>query len=539
MPEDFRDFNFNDRGDREKADAMGIRQQMRVRGENELFYLSTTILGFTRLTVKAHMPLCVFMDTCPTKRRMEQMPRSHFKTTIVTVAKRIQDMVKDPTLRILIVGDTEPNACKHLRKITTQYERNELFRWVYEDRMWEDARAQAPTWSRNAVIMKGGEFHGESSIDAIGARGAAVSRHYDIINADDLIGEEEYFSNTEMGKTIDWFSGIESLFIPPESSCQMDIPSTYWRTDDVYAFAEKFYGNNQEPVPTGPHSYLRGQLAVFRRANIEDGLPIFPKEEGGFSVEFYNRLRERNPERYAAQYANNPYQSGTNVFKEQYLRYYTWAVPDFTILYERPGGLVERVKVGNLRRIGLCDPHAGGTQSRSARFIGGSRAAVIMTGVDETTGRVYILDCWIKQKDQTDKIISEIIRQNEKWMPEVFSVEANGLQKMIKPWLMERIEREGRLDVPYTPYIPQGDKDGTRRIMGLQPMLRAGQIVLQAGFAELIEEFLVYPRGFKDGLDALAQGQQHWGVSFDDAEEAEVEAFEERMRSNRSVLTGY
>lgn len=100
--------------------------------------------------------------------------------------------------------------------------------------------------------------HGEPAFDVIGARGAAVSRHYNIINADDIIGEDEYYSSQEMAKTIDWFTGLESLFIPPMDTSLMDIPSTFWRTDDVYAFAEAFFGKGEEKKKTGPYSYEVG-----------------------------------------------------------------------------------------------------------------------------------------------------------------------------------------------------------------------------------------------------------------------------------------
>lgn len=517
--------------DRSKLEP--LRQQMRYRFLHESYYAATIVLGYSKLRPAAHGPLCTFLDQCRCRKRMEQMPRSHFKSTIVTVTGSIQAVMAQNWLRNLIVGDTDTNAEKHLQKIKRHLEGNQLLRWLFPEMVWENPDAEAPSWSKKELMLPGAaREHGEMSFDAVGAGSGVVSRHYDRIVPDDIIGDDELFSETEMDKTIEWATGLESLFVPPIEEGQMDIPCTFWRTDDVYAFFEKFFGHGSPKVQTGPYSYQVGELAVFRRSVIEDGKLIFPE---GVSEKFLTRLREVNPERYAAQYANDPYASGVAYFQKQYLRYYNWLVTDHVIAKPTPSGVIERIPLQSLQIFSYCDPHAGGsTQKR----IGGTRAAVITVGVQPLTGMVFMLDCWI-MKAPTNLLISEIIRQNEKWLPQFFSIEANGLQKMIKPWLEERVQRENRMDVPYRPYIPKGPKDDERRIKGLQPLFRAGQIWLQEGFHEFIGEFLAYPRGSKDGLDCFAQGLLDWGVGFDNVTDAEMDEFEENLRQRCSVVTGY
>lgn len=520
-----------DEYDHAKLEA--VRQQMRFRFLNESYYAAVNVLGYTMLRPSTHGPLCTFLDTCTCKRRMEQMPRSHFKTTIVTVTESVREVMRNNAYRKLIVGDTDTNAEKHLQKIKRHLEANSLLRWLFPEMVWENPDAQAPAWSKKELVLPGAaREHGETSFDAVGAGSGVVSRHYDGIGADDLIGDDELYSATEMEKVIEWSTGLESLFVPPIEMGQLDIPCTYWRTDDVYAFFETFYGRGQEPVKTGPYSYQRGDLAVFRRSVIEDGRIIFPE---AISEQFLTRLRAVNPERYAAQYANDPFASDVAYFQKQYLRYYHWFIVDHVIAKPNPDGTIERIDLKDLMIFSYCDPHAGGDVKKR---IGGTRAAVITVGVQPRTSRVFMLDCWVKRAP-TNLIISEIVRQNEKWMPQFFSIEANGLQKMIKPWLEERIARENRPDIPYRPYIPKGPKDDERRIRGLQPLFRAGQIWLQEGFHEFIGEYLAWPRGSNDSLDCLSQGLLDWGVGFDTVTESDIEEFEENIRSRCSVLTGY
>lgn len=528
---DLRDFNPNDPRDL-AAVPEDVRRQMRYRALTESYYMASNVLGYDKLKPRTHGPYCRFQDTCKARRRLKQMPRSTFKTTLGTVTARIQDAMRDPGVRILIVGDTDTNAEMHLGKIKRHFESNNLLRWLFPTEIWENPQAQSPVWSKKMLVLPSTAVHGENTFDAIGAGSAVVSRHYDIINPDDLIAEDAAYSPTEMAHIIEWATGLESLFVPPVDEKLMDITGTFWRTDDVYAFLEKYFGRDKEKIPTGPYSYQRGELAVFRRGAIEDGKSIFPE---ALSIEYLSRLREMNPERYAAQYANDPFSSDTAYFQASYLRYYTWFIPEQVIAVQRPDGQLERIQVRNLEIQSFCDPHAGG--EAKVKF-GGGRAAVLTTGTHRATGHVFILDGWIKRAP-TDRVISEVIRQNELWSPSEFWIEANGLQKMIKPWLEERIEREGRISVPYRPYIPKGAKDSDRRIKGLQPTFRAGQIFLQNGFHELIEEYLAWPRGRCDGLDALSQGVERWGVGFDDVSDEMMEAYESRMRDMRSVATGY
>ena len=508
-----------------------VKEVMRYRATHETFYLAYNILGFDKLTVATHGPLCKFLDTCHYKRRLIQHPRSTFKTTITTVTKRLQDYLIDDTVRILIVGNSDTNARKHLGKIKLQLEKNRLLRFLFPERFWDDT-AEATEWSQKALYCPTKAVHGEPTFDTGGATSAIVSRHYDIINADDIIGEEEAYSEVEMDRITEWSTGLESLFVPPVDQRQLDMPSTYWRKDDVYAFLEEFYGKGEEPVRTGPYSYVRGNLAVFRRGAIENGVSIFPE---GLPMEFLQRLQEHNPERYAAQYANNPLSSSLTTFRPEYRKWYNvnphneWVI---TVRHEKDE--IEFIRVESLYRVSLCDPHAGG----SKRKFKSTRAAVITTGVDARRQRIFILDCWIK-KAPTNELVDEILRQNEKWHPEVFSIEANGLQKMLKYWIDERVERDYRQSVPYEPYMPQGDKEGEFRIGGLQPLYRAGQIYHGHGMLELEEEYLSYPRGLRDGLDCLAQGLRYWNVGWDSIAQEDMDDWEDRLKEVRNVVTGY
>lgn len=355
-----------------------------------------------------------------------------------------------------------------------------------------------------------------------------------------------------MERKIDWFSGLEALFVPPVDQGQMDIPSTFWRVDDVYAFAESFFGHDEDAVPTGPYSYRRGELDVFRRGAIEGGQPIFP---GAVTLQYLMRLQEKNPERYAAQYANNPFAAGVSYFRPEYRKWYEIAAYDRRELLtgtesqttesipvmgkiEHDSKFTELFSMSDGQVFTMCDPHAGG--SKRKRFKGG-RAAVITVLAQVPKERLILLDVWIKRAT-TDVIVDELFRQNARWNPELVSVEANGLQKMLKYWIDERTERANYPPIPYQPYIPKSEKDSDLRIKGLQPLFRAGQILARKEFVELWEEYQAWPRGSQDGMDCLAQILEYADIGWDATRLEELDEVEDalmRMRSNRNVATGY
>lgn len=499
-----------------------VRLELAERGKSDLYFLCKVILGYDRLTPHTHLALCKFIQTCPLRRRKIHMPRGHFKTTIFTIGETIRDILNDPDIRILLVASTSRNAERFLSEIRKHFEANEFLRWLYPEVIPSDFNLV--TWNNQEITVKRTTFWREPTIDTIGARGNVESRHYSIIRADDLIGRREYESETEMEKTIEWSDGLEALLIDP--SYQLDVIGSKWTMSDVYAHIERFYSGDEPPQEIGPYAYIRGEIAVFSRGDKENGQPIFPER---FTLRYLNRLQSRNPEFYAAQYANNPIAPGLATFREEWWKT-AFREGNEVVVYEPASGReLFRRSIFDLRRFALVDPAVAKNKKKNCRN------SMLMIGVAELGRRgkwIFILDSKIGHYSPTE-MVDTIYGWDELWKPEFFSVEAVAYQAAIKFWLEDRAEREFLICPSIIEWLPESDVIKDQRIKGLQPFYRAGMIFAVGDHAELKDEFIFHPRAqFRDGLDSLAQGPAYWGGVLDE----EVES--KSRRREAALLAG-
>lgn len=513
-----------------KGASESVRLELAAQGREDLYFFVKGILGYDRLTPSLHGELCTFlMQTREWLRRMTQMPRSHFKTTIVTIGQSMQDIVLDPNIRILLVASSSTNAKRFLLEIQKHFLMNKMFRWLYPEVV--PPEVTKARWNAEELEVPREVMFREPTIDTIGAKGAVASRHYNIIRGDDIIGEKELQSEIEMEKTIEWASGLESLLVSPIED-RIDFVGTRWRTDDVYAYLEKFYGHNSEAIEIGPHATKIGELVLYRREAMENGHPIFPEM---FSEDFFNRMLRENPHRYAAQYANNPRAAGLTLVQPEWLRYYKLTGPELSVITKQgPDGVVETVRVDDLTRILVYDPSVGESR-RSAR------TAMLVLGKQENGTDVFVLDTRIGRYTP-DRAIDLLFELDTQWNLDLLSIEDVAYQAAIKFWLHQKAESD-RLPVPpIRPYKPGPQKSKDERIKGLQPLFRAGQIWYQEGFTDLIEETLEYttigrsPK--RDALDAMAQMLEIFGIAFDEEHQSEIRKIW-RAHAGKFNATGY
>lgn len=518
-----------------------VREELAEMGRQDLYFLITNILGYDKLTPRAHAHLCKFTqdpplyNKKPILRRMIQMPRSHFKTTICTIGDSIQEVINDPNIRILLVASSAMNAERFLKEISNHFKQNELFRWLYPEIIPNDF--SKIVWNKNEITVVRDAHWREPTIDTIGSKGDVQSRHYNLIKADDIIGEKELNSESEMEKTIEWCSGLESLLVSPIKD-RIDYVGTRWRLDDVYAWVEQFYSkadDKKTEVSLGPYAFVKGEIAIFRRpARDENGDPIFPEL---ISREVLDRLMREAPHRYAAQYANDPKAEGLTTFKEEWLRFYKAGGEDGrTVLWteqDNNGVTLEKfARPQDLERMVFCDPAVGEIKKAC-------RNALLVVGVLKRSKSplIFLLDYKIGQY-RVDQLVDYIFEADKKWNPDFISIEKYGFQGALEHWITERAEKD---ELPYPPvvlYPRQGMQSSEmakdQRIKGLQPFFRSGQIYIPEGASEFMEEYTYYPRGrFKDSLDALAQGPSYWPKS--ENEEAEDAALEYEMKVMASI----
>ena len=506
------------------------RLEIRQRGLDDLYYFTKGILGYNFLVPHVHGHLTQFLDSCEARRRMLLMARGHLKTTIFTISQTMQDIAKDPNVRILIIGSTATNAQKFLKEISEHFKRNHMFRWAYPELIPNSFTALDTNWTAHEIEVPRTIINRDPTVDTVGARGTVESRHYNIIRADDMIGEAELHSDSEMEKTIEWSQGFESLLVTPMEDL-IDITGTHWRFGDVYTFLQDFYSNKEEAVDIGPYATMRGELALFKRGARDDkGDPIFPEM---ISRKFLDRLQRENPPRYAAQYANDPMQSGETAFDVADLQYFTRTGPDGRLLKFTCADQDYRVRLSDLDIISVHDPALGDSKKSCD-------TAQLVVAKHAETDCVFVLEATIDTIEPSETV-DNMFRQDEEYHLRLCSVEAVAYQKALKSWSRRIARTEGKPYLPIFEFYPGSQRTKDERIRALMPLVQSHLLYVLPGMTKLISEFTHYTRDGKskrDGLDALSQISEHFISSWSKQHEKDTRDAWEKQTSNLNA-TGY
>ena len=400
-----------------------VRQNLKENCLKSTYFLCKVVLGYTKLNPRVHLPMCEFVDqTEEYVRRMMLMPRTHFKTTIWTIAHTIKLVCKDPNIRILMIADTGTNASRFMQEIQQHFEHNEVFRWVFSEIVPENFTKAR--WNQYEMQVNRTLIAREPTIDAIGALGGSESRHYDWIKADDLVTEKCIRSDVEMDKVIHWSGGLESLLIA-QATDHIDFVGSRKKKGDLYEHQENMYSLGMEKEEIGFCAYAIGEMAVFTRSAIEDSKVIFPEQ---ITMRFLMRLRKTDPQRYHAQYANSPKGTGLNTFDIESLRQFSWG-PDGQIICNHEGESVWKGSVWGLDRIILFDPSVAEKKMSSQQAI-----LVVAKGGGPLR---FVIEAHIGHF-LPDEAIDLIFELDKKWHPGMVSIEKRGFQGWVKYWLQDR-----------------------------------------------------------------------------------------------------
>jgi len=513
---------------------------LRKRAKTDLYFLCQGPLEYTRFVPHVHGHLAGWIErNRGYQHRMELLPRDHYKSTQITIGDGIQMALPNdaglvempyalgPNVKILLGHEVREMASKFLFEIAAAFTRKEGMLALFPDCIPSKRTQRVNKWE---LELPRSQHHKEATFSTIGAGGAAQGGHYNWCKLDDLVGEDARDSKIVMKRALDWFDNVNALLDRIRYD-GWDLTGTRWSYADVYSHAMERYGIDVENsilncIPEKDIEKLKGGLLrIYARGAIENGKPIFPEE---FPAEKLLVLR-KNPLVWAAQYANNPLESGLNEF--------TWPLKYYNV--DPQGNLVVFSGESSYKRYlhqldvcVLCDPSMG--ESSTADHSG-----IVVTGMDEEHN-IYILET-IKKQLRPNEFIDELFRLHMKYQPRIVAIEEVNFSGIYKYWIEERA-KETRVHLPIRSYKPGSKRSKEGRIRGLAHFFSAGQVFIVEGMHELRDEYEQFPMTRSQHLlDALAQGPEYWlapksGKAQDvESEKQSVDA----MLDGRSSLTGY
>ena len=185
-------------------------------GCNDRYFLLTVLLG----RQDADRPW--LFDRC---REVERDPdgyidlwaRFHYKSTIITFAGAIQEVMCDPEITIAIFSVIKPTAQTFLNQIKEEFERNEKLKLVYHDVLYALPRqngsdGRPAKWGvARGITVKRKSNCKEATIEAHGLiDGQPTSRHFHLHIYDDVV-TQDYLSDEQMRKTTERWELADNL----------------------------------------------------------------------------------------------------------------------------------------------------------------------------------------------------------------------------------------------------------------------------------------------------------------------------------------
>lgn len=428
------------------------------------------------ITCRTLQPLhaSIIHNVSDNQASMDLAPRGHGKSTIGDVDFCITKVLRNPDIRIMIGSKTQTQASAFLKEIRTHFEQNVNLIRIFgdwkksRDNVWNDKEF---TVNRRTVIKK------EATVSALGASGAVVSKHFDIIIGDDLVGFENARTEAQRKVLKEWF--YSSLYPTLEPDGEIHILGTRYSPMDLY-----------EGLIKSKNYKVNVQQAI----TIKDGQEV-SLWESKFSLEKLRSIREEaGLIIFNMQYQNNTELAKGKIFKYRYFKHFEEYEVDYALNRVR-------VKVLDAQGVPFWIPvriYMGADLAISEDETSNNDYFVLtVIGVDKNKN-VYVLD-YLKERLSFNAQLNAILDygRNKFPMVERIGVETVQYQKS----LAQEIRRLSLLPVINI----QTSKDKVTRAMRRSALFENGKVWFRIGMDDLEECLLLFPEvdhdDLFDGLD--------------------------------------
>lgn len=425
--------------------------------QTNLKFLCTSFLTTPHWS-KVHNELMLFLRTAGNFVHIE-LPRGHLKSWIVTQGWAIQEMLKNPDIRVLIVNAVESNATKMLRYIRAMISKGSLLSQYF-------GGFETEVWSQEELLIRQRKVSLVApTFMAAGLQKTLTSQHFDLIIADDLVEPDNVRTKEQRDKVYEFYL---SLFDLLEPNGRIVVIGTRYHQDDLYSKI------------LDEHAQHNNWSLFIRSCYRPDGSVLFPEK---FTHEQLENIKKKSFYHFSTQYLNNPIDPENADFKASQVKYY-----DPTTAH--PGSLYLTI-----------DPAIA--LGRDADY-----SALVVAGMFSDR-RIRVVDALHKRLIPSE-LVEEVFRIVTKWRLHRVGIETFAFQKTLK-YDIERKQRETgvffSIDELGKRHSGRGEQILSKeaRIRRLQPFFEQGLVEIRSDMSELRDELLAFPRGKHDDLiDALS-----------------------------------
>jgi hypothetical protein len=328
-------------------ELFGVRGKAAL-GRCDRFYLLTHLL---------HRPDAINPWLYERCREVEAEPdecldlwaRFHYKSTIITFAGIIQEILIDPEITIAILCYVKSLSSKMLGQIKSEFENNEELKQTYSDVLWQNPRLDATregcSWTQYRIDVKRKTNPKEGTLEAHGLTdGMPTGAHFALRVYDDVVVRESTTSPEMVAKTTECWELSDNL--------KSSHSRRRWHIGTRYSFADT-YGEILE------RGILKPRIYPATDDGTPNGKPVF------LSPDLWEETKITQRTTLSAQMLQNPSAGNEAMFKKEELRFID-------------------IRPGTLNVYIMVDP-------ASSKKKGSDRTAMAVIGVDALLNK-YLLD---------------------------------------------------------------------------------------------------------------------------------------------------
>jgi predicted phage terminase large subunit-like protein len=281
------------------------RRRLRELCKTDLHFLLTTALKRKDAAHPWLKARCEEVQAAP-DGFLDLWARDHYKSTIITFAKTIQDILCDPEITVGIFSHTRPIAKAFLEQIKRELEMNDYLKKLFPDVLYESPRVEASKWSLDGgIVVKRKTNPKEATVEAYGlVDGQPTSRHFSHQVYDDVVTLESVSTPEQIAKTTRAWE--MSLNLGSGERTKRRYIGTRYHINDSY----------REMIARGS-VIPRIHKATDTGKSPPDGKSVFLSDEL-----LVQKRRDMGPYTFGTQMLQDPVADRAMAFKEEWLKYY-------------------------------------------------------------------------------------------------------------------------------------------------------------------------------------------------------------------------
>jgi hypothetical protein len=318
-------------------------------GCNDRYYLFTGLLGRIDGLHPWLFDRCREVEADP-DGHIDLWSRFHFKSSLITLAGAIQEIVVNPEIKIAIFSVVKPIAAAFLSQIKEEFENNDHLKAVYHDVLYANPRTlgsdgRPAKWGvARGITVKRKSRPKEATVEAHGLiDGQPTSRHFDLQIYDDVV-TQDYLSEESIRKTTARWEMADNL--GSHLGVRKWMPGTRYHYADTYGIIIERKSLKPRIYPATDDGTLEGKPVFLTQAR-------------------WDEIKRDQRSTVSAQCLLNPIAGNEATFRSTWLRFYD-VIPALMNVYV------------------LVDPSKG-SGDRS------DRTAIAVIGVDAGSNK-YLLD---------------------------------------------------------------------------------------------------------------------------------------------------